>query len=107
MLPIGAFFMSIFVGFVWKKNQAVKEAGEGSKGFAIAPVWIFIIRWIAPFIIGQIILLGFLKEFESLTKFIEDLSKILSIVDAVIVGLLVIGAIVYLIMRYKKKTGDA
>jgi NSS family neurotransmitter:Na+ symporter len=107
MLPIGAFFMSIFVGFVWKKSQAVKEAAEGSSGFALAPIWIFIIRWIAPFIIGQIILLGFLKEFESLNKLIEKLSRILSIADAVIVGLLVVGSIVYLVLQNKKKTGEA
>lgn len=100
MLPIGAFAMSIFVGFVWKKG-AIREAKEGSTGFAAAPVWIFIVRWIAPFIIGQIILLGFLREFESLKKLLDNLSRILSIVDAFIVGLLVIGAIIYLIARKK------
>lgn len=105
MLPIGAFFMSVFVGFVWKKSEAVKEAAGGSSGFALAPVWMFIIRWIAPFIIGQIILLGFLNEFESLSKFIEGFSTVLSIIDAVIVGLLVIGAVTYLIMQ-KKKRGE-
>ncbi len=103
MLPIGAFFMSIFVGFVWKKSQALKEAGEGSAGFSIGPVWIFIIRWIAPFIIGQIIVLGFLREFESLSKLLENLSKILSIIDAFIIGFLVVGAVIYLILKNKKR----
>lgn len=105
MLPIGAFAMSVFVGFAWKKG-ALKEAREGSSGFAAAPVWLFIVRWIAPFIIGQIILLGFLSEFESLKKLLDKLSTILSIVDAVIIGLLVIGAVIYLIVRKTGGGGD-
>jgi len=106
MLPIGAFAMSIFAGFVWKKGGALREAREGSPGFSLGPVWMFIVRWIAPFIIGQIIVLGFLREFESLAKLLESLSTILSIVDAVIIGFLIVGAVIYMILRKKKGGGE-
>jgi NSS family neurotransmitter:Na+ symporter len=102
MLPIGAFFTSIFVGFIWKKTKVVQEVKEGSKGFPLVNVWIIIVRWVAPFIIGQIILLGFLSEFKTLESFVADLNKILSIVDAVIILILILGTVVYLVAKKKE-----
>jgi NSS family neurotransmitter:Na+ symporter len=99
MLPVGAFLMSLFVGFVWKKKNVMKEIQEGSEGFPLAEVWLFIVRYLAPFIMGQIILFGILNEFEGLSRLVEKLNNIFSLIDAALVVLLILGTIVYLVGR--------
>jgi NSS family neurotransmitter:Na+ symporter len=96
MLPIGAFFLSIFVGFFWKKKIVLKEVKQGCGNFRLAEIWIVIVRFIAPFIVGQIIILGFLNEFRNLRGLVEKLNNIFSIIDVVLVLILIIGSIVYL-----------
>lgn len=102
-LPIGAFFISIFVGFVWNKKESLKELTMGAENFRLGEIWIFILRFIAPFIMGQVILFGFLNEFESLQNLVQNLTNIFSIIDAGLIVLLVIGAIIYLMLKRKKK----
>ena len=101
MLPIGAFFLSIFVGFFWKKNAVLKEVKQGRGAFRLGEIWIFILRFIAPFIVGQIIILGFLNEFEGLKSLVETLSNVFSWIDGALVALMIIGSVIYL-HRLKK-----
>lgn len=99
MLPIGALLLSIFAGFVWSKSAVLEEVRAGSGGFALADVWLFVVRWLAPFIIAQIIIIGFLGEFSALEGTVEQLASVISVVDAIVVGLLVIGTVVYFVRR--------
>lgn len=47
-LAIGAFFICIFVGYVWKVKNAVQEITSSSPRFRIKPFWIFAIKFLAP-----------------------------------------------------------
>ena len=49
LLPLGGMLMSIFIGWVWGLENAIKEASnEGKLAFKLAPVWGFLIKYIAP-----------------------------------------------------------
>jgi len=51
-LTVGAFFLSIFVGWVWGANKAADEISEGSKIFnKIRGIWIFMIKYFIPIVI--------------------------------------------------------
>ena len=58
-LSIGALFIALFVGHVWKTTNALKEIGQGTKKFHAASAWAVTIKFIAPILI-LLILLGFL-----------------------------------------------
>lgn len=94
MLPIGALLLSIFVGFVWDRRALLDEVRAGSGGFLLSPLWLVVVRWVAPFIIGQIIVLGFLGEFSSLKNITEYLSMVMSIIDAFVVVFVVYSAVI-------------
>ncbi|MBN2184272.1 MAG: sodium-dependent transporter [Candidatus Krumholzibacteriota bacterium] len=52
MLGIGAVFIAIFTGWVWKKEISSKELREGFPGFdRIAPVLFFLLRFFCPVVI--------------------------------------------------------
>jgi len=55
-LSVGAFFIAIFVGYIWKSRKAVEEIRQGSR-FMLAPVWSFLIKFVSPVLI-LLILLG-------------------------------------------------
>ncbi|MEJ2636794.1 MAG: sodium-dependent transporter [Calditrichia bacterium] len=56
-LALGAFLLSIFVGWVWGAKYAAQELSLGNSKFAKwAPVWGFFIRFIAPITIFVILL---------------------------------------------------
>jgi len=99
MLPIGAFFISLFAGFYWKKSESLAEIKKGCRNFHFGEIWIFILRFVAPFIVGQIIIFGFLGEFESLTPFVQKLTNIFSIIDAVLVLGVIIGTVFYFMKK--------
>lgn len=59
LLPLGGIFLSIFVGWVWGIPQALQEiTNYGRRSFALAPVWAFLIKWIAPIAIGFVFFQG-------------------------------------------------
>ncbi len=68
LLPLGGMFMSIFIGWVWGLDNAIQEAtNEGSLSFKLAPVWGFIIKYVAPIAIAIVFLestglLGMIKN---------------------------------------------
>ncbi len=58
-LSIGAFFIAIFVGHVWKSSNALEEIKSGCERFSFSAVWTFSIKFIAPVLI-LLILFGIL-----------------------------------------------
>jgi len=59
-LSIGALFIAVFVGYVWKTRSALKEISEGSEKFRLAPLWVFSIKYITPIAILLILVVGIL-----------------------------------------------
>ncbi len=56
LLPLGAFFSVLFVGWVWGPDNAIQEATSyGKYKFTLAPVWKFLVKFIAPIAIIAII----------------------------------------------------
>ncbi len=56
-LTLGAFFISIFVAYVWKSRNALAELSEGSGKIRKMVLWQIAIKYIVPFFI-LIILIG-------------------------------------------------
>ncbi len=60
IMPLGALFTCIFIGWVWKPDHAIAEIRRGgSSKFAFAPVWAFLIRYVCPLAIASILFAGF------------------------------------------------
>ncbi|NQW03555.1 MAG: sodium-dependent transporter [Acidobacteria bacterium] len=57
-LPIGGFLLAIFVGHVWRVDQALDELNQGGT-MPAAGVWSFLIQWVCPAAIGLIIFFTF------------------------------------------------
>ncbi len=55
-LSIGAFFIAIFVGYVWKASKALIEISHGTEKFRFASFWMISIKFISPVIILLIFL---------------------------------------------------
>lgn len=59
LLPLGAFFSVLFVGWVWSPEKAIEEAtSNGKYKFSLAPVWKVLVKYIAPIAIICIIVAG-------------------------------------------------
>ena len=57
LLPLGGMSMSIFIGWFWGLEKAIKEASnEGKLAFKLAPVWGFLIKYVAPIAIALVFL---------------------------------------------------
>lgn len=57
-LSVGALFIAIFVGYVWKSAQALKEIEPGARRFRFYPVWSFSVKFLSPLLI--VLILAFL-----------------------------------------------
>jgi NSS family neurotransmitter:Na+ symporter len=55
-LSFGAFFIAIFVSYVWKTSSALQEIAQGTGRFRIAILWVIAIKFIAPVVILLILL---------------------------------------------------
>ena len=55
-LSIGALFIALFVGWVWKSGNALLEITRGSERFRLAFFWVIAIRYVAPALILVILL---------------------------------------------------
>lgn len=52
LLPVGGFLLCIFIGWIWGVDNALKEiTNDGSIEFKLAPVWSFLIKYVAPLLI--------------------------------------------------------
>lgn len=65
-LGIGAFFIAVFVGYIWKTGNALKEIkeGTGEKTFRFAKFWIISMKYISPIIIFLIFVGFILSKFD-------------------------------------------
>lgn len=54
-LPVGGFFIALFVAWSWKPANAIAELQTGGT-FPGAAFWAFLIRWVCPVAIGIIII---------------------------------------------------
>ena len=63
LLPLGAFFTTLFVGWVWGTDNSVEEAtSNGKYKFSLAPAYKFIVKIIDPIAIGAIIVAGMMFD---------------------------------------------
>ena len=58
-LPVGAFFICIFVGYIWRAKKALKEISSGNQRFKLRPIWVFSLRFLTP--VAILIILYFIK----------------------------------------------
>lgn len=58
-LPVGAFFICIFVGYIWRAKKALKEIASGNPRFKLRPIWVFSLRFLTP--VAILIILYFIK----------------------------------------------
>lgn len=66
-LGIGAFFIAVFVGYIWKTANTLKEIKQGTdegKPFRFAKFWIISMKYISPIIIFLIFVGFILNKFE-------------------------------------------
>ena len=59
LLPCGAFFTTLFVGWIWGPENSIEEATSyGKYKFTLAPAYKFIVKFFDPIAIGAIIVAG-------------------------------------------------
>ena len=59
LLPLGAFFTTLFVGWVWGTDKSIEEAtSNGKYKFALAKPYAFVVKFLDPIAIGAIIVAG-------------------------------------------------
>lgn len=58
-LPIGAFLICVFLGYVWGAKNATKEVLFGNPKFKLHPLWTFSVKFLSP--IAILIILYFIK----------------------------------------------
>ncbi len=62
MLPIGGLLIAVFVAWKWGRARSLAHIREGGGRFRLGALWLVILRWIAPLIILQIIILRVLND---------------------------------------------
>jgi len=104
MLPLGGMFISIFVGWFWNRNNVIINATEGARGFRLGNAWLFTLKYVAPFIIGQIILFKLIGDLNSygVTSIPQDLISNAQLVVNVVNGFLIVVVIIYAITNWLK-----
>jgi NSS family neurotransmitter:Na+ symporter len=50
-LSIGALLIAIFVGYVWKSRNALKEVAQGAPAFRYGRIWSFSVKVLCPLLI--------------------------------------------------------
>ncbi|MGE0042478.1 MAG: sodium-dependent transporter [Vicinamibacterales bacterium] len=53
-LPVGGFFIAIFVAWAWRRDDALAQLESGG-GFPGVRLWLFLVRYVCPVAIGIII----------------------------------------------------
>jgi len=104
MLPVGAFLCCVFIGWAVGRRIAVAEVEDGNPGFATAPIWFFLVRYLSPFLVAQILLFGILGEFqaEAVSSFSSSLMSMLVKLDIALAVLFFLVSAWYLIFGRKR-----
>ena len=89
MLPVGGFFLCLLVGWFWNRATVEAEVFIGSPGFRFMTLWINLLRWFGPLLIGQVLVLGILAEFPQLAQLVDTLQAWFAGLD-ILVALVVI-----------------
>ena len=63
MLPVGGFFVCLFVGWAWSRSVIEQEVRVGNPTSAVFTLWLNLLRYVGPLVIGEVLLLGILAEF--------------------------------------------
>ena len=66
LLPLGGFLITIFVAYIWKKENLLEEISIGNNNFKnsfVAKYISFSISFICPLILGSLFLITFLEKF--------------------------------------------
>lgn len=59
LLPLGALVTTVFVGWIWGTENGIKEAtSDGKYEFKLAPVWVVMVKYVAPIAIVCILVAG-------------------------------------------------
>lgn len=59
LLPVAGFFICIFVGWVWKPQNALMEVtNNGTIKFGLGKVWGFLIKYLIPIAVAYIFVIG-------------------------------------------------
>ncbi len=102
MLPIGGLFVCLLVGWFWDRATVVAEARLGSPRFKAVTLWVNLLRFVGPVVVGEVLLLGILAEFPAeyfpriaggvdlLHNWFIGLDVVVAV--AVIIGSLVVGS---------------
>lgn len=105
MLPIGGMFISLFAGWIWGREKALNHVLEGCGKFRLGTLWILVLRWVAPFIIFQIILGKILDDLARYSIFTtpagvrEAMQTIFFYIDVVMIIATILGAFYFWIVR--------
>lgn len=75
-LSIGAFFIAIFVGYVWKTANSLKEITRGTEKFRYAFIWSLSVKFLCPLLIILVLVMTFIP-----TKSPVDVELILRIIN--------------------------
>jgi NSS family neurotransmitter:Na+ symporter len=100
MLPVGAFLCCIFIGWAVGKRIALSEVHDGNQTFVTGPIWFILVRYLTPFLVGQILLFGILGEFEAeaVQSFSRTLMSLLVKFDVLLAGLFFLVSAWYLVI---------
>jgi NSS family neurotransmitter:Na+ symporter len=60
MLPVGGLLLAIFIGWFWSKPALAALSNQGTLHQPWAPLWMFVLRFVAPVGIAWILLSGLL-----------------------------------------------
>jgi NSS family neurotransmitter:Na+ symporter len=60
VLAVGALAICLFISYVWKVKNALKEIASGNERFRLKSLWIFSVKYLAPVVI--IIILIFIRK---------------------------------------------
>jgi NSS family neurotransmitter:Na+ symporter len=103
MLPIGGLLISLFVAWTWGRARSLEQVRVGGAKFRLGELYHFVLRWIAPLIIIQIILMRIIDDLRSNKIvefpgwFLEGMQWAFTALDAVLLlGVLVGGVVLWI-----------
>jgi len=91
MLPIGGLFTCLFVGWFWKREEVQREVLTGSPVWGAFTLWVNLLRFVGPLVVGEVLVLGVLAEFPA-----EYFPRLAETVDTLNTGFIVVDILVAL-----------